>query len=910
MTPPRFPWSKKSADEPDETASTPAPKAEEPVTEQNEKPDASTPVSEAPGVEHAHHAEPFGEYAGQDRDPETISAEAEAHADEVEEELPAQVSQFDGDAADVVIDVPGTEPEAATATAPDDSAAAPEAVPATDTATDTAPDTATAAATDAPTTDGDASAEVVSSFGSPEDGAAAWASAHDSSGSQPTEATPADPTVDEWILEAVAEGRYYSPHSVLGIHPLGGGRTVIRARRPLAESVTAHLEPGGTVTLEHAHAGIWQGVFDGDPVDYTVEATYEDGPPWIADDPYRFAPTIGELDLHLIGEGRHEELWTALGAHVRTHGGISGVSFSVWAPHAQAARVVGDFNGWDGTGHALRNMGSTGVWEIFVPGLEADALYKFDLLGQDNVWHRKADPMARFAEQSPGTASIVAPPSTHEWQDAAWLEQRATTEVHRRPMSVYEMHVGSWRPGLGYRELAEPLIDYVLALGYTHVEFMPLAEHPFGGSWGYQVTGYYAPTSRFGNADDLRYLIDRLHGAGIGVLLDWVPGHFPKDGWALANFDGQPLYEHPDPRRGEQKDWGTLVFDFGQRQVKNFLVANALYWLEEFHVDGLRVDAVASMLYLDYSRNEGEWLPNQYGGRENLEAISLLQEANATAYKRNPGVVVIAEESTSWPGVTKPTSEGGLGFGYKWNMGWMHDSLQYIQEDPLYRSYHHNELTFSLVYAFSENFLLPISHDEVVHGKGSLFSKMPGDHWQKLANMRAYLAFMWAHPGKQLLFMGQEFGQQSEWSEGRGLDWWTLDQPSHQGLFDLVSQLNKSYVANPALWELDASHQGFEWLDGGDAERSVISFIRWAEDGSAIAVFVNFSGSPHHDYRTGLPFAGEWDEILNTDAAAFGGSGVGNMGTVTATNDPWAGRSASASMSLPPLGAVWLKYRG
>ncbi|MDO9395695.1 MAG: 1,4-alpha-glucan branching protein GlgB, partial [Herbiconiux sp.] len=490
-------------------------------------------------------------------------------------------------------------------------------------------------------------------------------------------------------------------------------------------------------------------------------------------DPYSFVPSLGELDLHLIGEGRHETLWTVLGAHTVEKWGVdaatAGTAFAVWAPHARAVRVIGDFNGWDGTRHAMRSLGGTGVWEIFIPELGAGSTYKFEILTQGGQWVSRADPMARYTEVPPLTASIIGA-SSYQWQDTGWMESRAASNPHTQPMSVYEMHLGSWRPGLDYRGVADELIPYLQELGFTHVEFMPLAEHPFGGSWGYQVTSYYAPTSRFGHPDDLRYLIDRLHQAGFGVLMDWVPGHFPKDEWALARFDGEALYEHPDPRRGEQPDWGTLVFDFGNSKVRNFLVANALYWLSEFHIDGLRVDAVASMLYLDYSRNEGEWLPNQYGGRENLEAISLLQEVTATAYKTNPGIVMIAEESTSWPGVTHATDRGGLGFGMKWNMGWMHDSLDYMSYDPMYRSYHHGEITFSFLYAFSENFMLPISHDEVVHGKGSLLTKMPGDHWQKLANLRAYLGFMWAHPGKQLLFMGQEFGQPSEWSEERGLD--------------------------------------------------------------------------------------------------------------------------------------------
>jgi 1,4-alpha-glucan branching enzyme len=725
------------------------------------------------------------------------------------------------------------------------------------------------------------------------------------------------PAVPPEVLEAVATGRYHNPHAVLGQHLVDAPGvtdplTVIRARRPLATEVIAILSTGARVELAHLSHGIWQGFSTLGIQDYTIEARYEGSPPWIADDPYRYLPTLGELDLHLIGEGRHERLWDVLGAHYRQHAGVmgttTGTAFAVWAPHARAARVIGDFNGWHGDGHAMRNMGSTGVWELFVPDLAPGSNYKFEMLAQSGEWVRKADPMARYTEVPPNTASVIGE-TDYEWADAAWLAQRAATDPHNAPMSIYEMHLGSWRPGLGYRDVADALIGYLQELAYTHVEFMPLAEHPFGGSWGYQVTGYFAPTSRYGHPDDLRYLIDRLHQAGIGVIMDWVPGHFPKDDWALARFDGQALYEHPDPRRGEQMDWGTYVFDFGQKQVRNFLVANALYWLEEFHIDGLRVDAVASMLYLDYSREEGQWLPNKYGGRENLEAISLLQEVNATSYKRNPGTVMIAEESTSWGGVTAATSGGGLGFGLKWNMGWMHDSLQYMQVDPMYRSHHHNDITFSFVYAFSENFLLPISHDEVVHGKGSLVSKMPGDSWKQLANVRAYLSFMWAHPGKQLLFMGQEFGQRSEWSEERGLDWWMLDQPAHRGLFNLVAQLNRLYQANPGLWALDNDPAGFEMIDGGAAADNVVSFLRFDTDGNPIACFFNFAGMPHTDYRVGLPFPGVWDEILNTDAAEYGGSGVGNLGQIEASADASGGHPASASLTLPPLAGLWLRLR-
>ena len=720
-------------------------------------------------------------------------------------------------------------------------------------------------------------------------------------------ATSSLPTLHPDHIAALVEGRHPRPHDALGQHEVDGG-FVIRAIRPLASSVTAVRHDGTRVSLTHAEQGLWQGFAPGRGQSYVLEATYDSAPDWAAEDPYRFVPSVGEVDLFLWGQGRHEQLWQVFGSHFRPHEGIEGTSFSVWAPHAQAARVIGDFNGWAGAGHAMRRLDDNGVWEIFIPGLTPGNTYKFELLTAAGHWVTRADPMARYTEVPPATGSKIGK-TLFEWSDGDWLAERATRDPHNSAMSVYEMHVGSWRPGLGYRELADELIGYLQETAFTHVEFMPLAEHPFGGSWGYQVTGYYAPTSRFGHPDDLRYLIDRLHNAGFGVLMDWVPGHFPKDEWALANFDGQPLYEHSDPRRGEQMDWGTLIFNFGDSQVRNFLVANALYWLEEFHIDGLRVDAVASILYLDYSREEGEWEPNVNGGRENLEAIGLLQEVNATAYKRNPGIIMIAEESTAWPGVTAPTDAPGLGFGLKWNMGWMHDSLSYMQEDPINRSHHHGEITFSMVYQYTEKFLLPISHDEVVHGKGSLLGKMPGDQWQKLANIRAYLAFMWAHPGKQLLFMGQEFGQPSEWSEERGLDWWILDQPIHRGLLNLVGQLNRTYREQPALWSRDNDPGGFEWLDAGDAEHNVVSFLRWDNDGNPIAVLMNFSGNTVGPYRVGLPFTGTWDEILNTDAADFGGSGVGNFGAVTATDEPWSSRPASAELTLPPLAGLWLKLR-
>ena len=711
------------------------------------------------------------------------------------------------------------------------------------------------------------------------------------------------------VLDQVALGAHAQPHDVLGAHVHEGAVTV-RTLKPLAQTVDVVTADGSRTPLRHERGGIWVGVLpDAGIADYRLEVAYPGHRAVTVDDPYRFLPTLGEIDQHLIGEGRHEQLWQVLGAHVRRYpgamGDVEGTSFAVWAPHARAVRVVADFNHWDGRASAMRSLGSSGVWELFVPGVGAGTRYKLELLGQDGHWAQKADPMAQGTEVPPSTASMVVT-SEYTWGDGAWMDARAARNPHTGPMSVYEVHLGSWRKGLSFRDLADQLVQHVLATGFTHVELMPVAEHPFGGSWGYQVTSYYAPTARLGHPDDFRHLVDTLHQAGIGVILDWVPAHFPKDSWALARFDGEPLYEYPDPRKGEHPDWGTLVFDYGRPQVRNFLVANALYWLEEFHVDGIRVDAVASMLYLDYSREDGDWVPNRYGGREHLEAIDFLQEFNATAYKRVPGIVTIAEESTAWPGVTRPTHLGGLGFGLKWNMGWMHDSLGYMAEDPVHRQYHHHRMTFSLMYAFTENFVLPVSHDEVVHGKGSLLRKMPGDRWQQLANMRAFLAYMWAHPGKQLLFMGSEFGQEAEWAEGRSLDWWLLDQPMHAGLQAMVTDLNHRYVDIPALWQLDDDPSGFEWIDANDAVHNVLSFVRRDRDDNELVCVVNFAGNPHEGYRVGLPAAGPWDEVLNTDAPQYGGSGVGNLGRVMAQDLPWHGMAASASLRVPPLAALWL----
>jgi 1,4-alpha-glucan branching enzyme len=743
--------------------------------------------------------------------------------------------------------------------------------------------------------------------------AGAAAEGKNMTGSAHTDSPHAPLHVDAHTLSRVGAGEHHAPHSVLGAHLDDYGHVTIRTVKHLAEAVNV-VTQAGTVPMTHEAEGVWVAVLEplqhGHVPDYRLEVTYEGAEPVTVDDPYRYLPTVGEVDLHLIGEGRHETLWTVLGAHMQHYkssmGDIDGVSFAVWAPNAEAVRVKGDFNAWDGRENSLRSLGSSGVWELFIPGVPAGACYKYEIKTKGGYWVEKADPMAFGTEVPPLTASRVVE-SHYQFQDADWMKERAARDPHNSPMSVYEVHLGSWRLGLSYRELAKELVDYVKWLGFSHVEFMPVAEHPFGGSWGYQVTSYYAPTSRFGHPDEFRFLVDSLHQAGIGVILDWVPAHFPKDNWALAQFDGQPLYEHADPNLGEHPDWGTLIFDFGRTEVRNFLVANALYWLDEFHIDGLRVDAVASMLYLDYSREHGQWQPNRFGGRENLEAISFLQEANATVYKTHPGAVMIAEESTAFPGVTAPTSQGGLGFGLKWNMGWMHDSLKYASEDPVNRKWHHGTVTFSMVYAFTENFLLPISHDEVVHGKGSMLRKMPGDRWQQLANLRAFLGYQWAHPGKQLIFMGTEFGQEAEWSEQHGLDWWLADIPAHRGVQLLLKELNELYRSTPALYSRDNEPGGFQWINGADADRNVLTFVRWDTEGNPLVCAVNFSGGPHKEYALGVPSTGAWTEVLNTDAEDFGGSGVLNVGTLTAEDEGIDGQPATLTVTLPPLGAAYFR---
>ena len=674
-------------------------------------------------------------------------------------------------------------------------------------------------------------------------------------------------TIPAADLARLNDCRHHDPHGFYGWHD-----GTVRTRQPGATEVQLHT-PTQSVSMDLVGDDIWEAKI-GDNCDYRLEISYPEAPTRTVADGYHFLPTVGSLDLHLIGEGRHERLWDVLGANLRSYdtemGTVSGVSFAVWAPNAQGVAVVGDFCGWNPTQYPMRSLGSTGVWEVFVPGIGAGEHYKFAIFSHEGR-KDKADPLAKRTACPPETDSIVDSTS-FAWSDSAWINKRTgNLDV---PMSIYEVHVGSWKVGANYNRLREELIPYLKEHGFTHVELLPVAEHPFGGSWGYQVSGYYSPSARWGSPDEFRELVNALHENGIGVIVDWVPAHFPKDDWALGRFDGQALYEHPDPRRGEQADWGTYVFDFGRNEVRNFLVANALYWAEEFHIDGLRVDAVASMLYLDYSRDE--WLPNQHGGRENLEAVQFLQETNATLNRTHPGVLTIAEESTSWPGVTAPTSENGLGFSLKWNMGWMNDTLEYFKHEPIHRSYHHGELTFSMVYAYSERYVLPFSHDEVVHGKGSLWERMPGDDWNKAAGLRALYGYMFSHPGKNLLFMGQEFGQTTEWSEEHSVDWSNLDgwgSEWHQGIKRLVRDINLIYRDTPALWSQDFSQDGFQWVKADDSTNNVLGYVRYGADGSALLAVCNLSGSSIPNYGLWVPQDGEWQMVLNTDDAVYEGAG-------------------------------------
>ncbi|MEJ2059085.1 MAG: 1,4-alpha-glucan branching protein GlgB [Gammaproteobacteria bacterium] len=712
-------------------------------------------------------------------------------------------------------------------------------------------------------------------------------------------------------LTPIIEARHHDPFNVLGKH-VEGGRTVIRAYLPYVQSVSLAEPDAALERVPGSDFFEWHGSEDAVPTPYRLQWTDDHGTRHEAVDPYCLPPQLSDFDLHLFGEGKHQHAYRFLGAHLHSFEGIDGVLFSVWAPNAERVSVIGDFNRWDGRRHPMRARGGSGVWELFIPGLSVGALYKFEIrnryTGDVLV---KTDPYAQRFELRPQTACIVAEDNGYEWRDADWIEGRIRNDWLHAPMSIYEVHLGSWQRDeygnfLDYRELAHRLVDYVKDMGFTHIELLPVTEHPLDASWGYQTTGYYAPTSRYGAPDDFRYFVDHCHRNGIGVLLDWAPGHFPKDAFALARYDGTALYEHEDPRRGEHRDWGTLIFNYGRNEVRNFLISSAMYWVEEFHIDGLRVDAVASMLYLDYSREAGDWLPNKFGGRENLEAIDFLRELNGSVQGRHIGVQIVAEESTAWPQVTRPPALGGLGFSSKWNMGWMHDTLEYFKMDPIYRHYHHDELTFGLLYAFTENFVLPFSHDEVVHGKRSLLYRMPGDEWQRFANLRLLYTYQFTYPGKKLLFMGCEFGQGSEWSAEHNLDWYVLQYPFHQGVQTCVRDLNHVYREHAALYHYDFEWQGFEWIDCHDASQSILSYLRRNGD-ELIIVILNFTPVPRHNYRVGVPQAGIYEEIFNSDSEFYGGSNVGNAGALHSEDISWMGRPCSLNLHLPPLGAIVLR---
>jgi 1,4-alpha-glucan branching enzyme len=713
-------------------------------------------------------------------------------------------------------------------------------------------------------------------------------------------------------------GLHSDPFRLLGPHRVGDDLE-IRVFRPDARAIDVVLDRDAdrAIAAERIEQeGFFCATVPGADRDvpYRLRVTAADGSQQLTRDPYQYGPIMGEVDLHLFAEGQHWKIYEKFGAQVRSIGDATGVYFAVWAPNAQRVSVVGDFNNWDGRVNPMRKLIEGGVWELFLPGIRQGAHYKFEIRTQSGAVLLKSDPFAFFNQPGKSTASLVYDLERYTWNDAEWMEARQRKNWPRNPISIYEVHLGSWRRKpeennrqLSYLELADTLLPYVLEMGFTHIELLPIAEHPFEGSWGYQVTNYYAPTSRFGPPDDFRHFIDRCHQAGIGVIMDWVPAHFPKDAHALADFDGTHLYEHRDPRQGEHQDWGTLIFNFGRNEVRNFLIGNALFWLDKYHVDGLRVDAVASMLYLDYSRKPGQWIPNVYGGRENLDAIYFLKKFNEVCYERFPGIITIAEESTAWPGVSRPTYLGGLGFGFKWNMGWMHDFLHYMSIDPIYRRYHHGNITFSLLYAFQENFILVLSHDEVVYGKRSLLSKMPGDEWQKFANLRMFLAWMYGQPGKKLLFMGGEFGQRNEWNHDTQLDWQLLQLPHHDQLRRLVQHLNYIYKSEPALWQLDDTYDGFDWIDFHDADNSVVSFLRKSGEGDIVAFVVSATPVVRYNYRLGVPEPGFYREIINTDAETYGGSNVGNFGGVQSEDRKWMGREHSIVMHLPPLATVAFK---
>ena len=732
---------------------------------------------------------------------------------------------------------------------------------------------------------------------------------------EPKKAGPAprsEITLAESEIDAIVNGQHGDPFAVLGVQSAGKGLAA-RCFIEGAETVEAFTLAGKSAgVLERLHP---EGFFAGklrvrkrQPIRYHASNS---GGDWWVTDAYSFGPVLGPMDDYYIGEGTHLRLFDKFGAHPMTHEGVEGVHFAVWAPNARRVSVVGDFNAWDGRRHTMRLRRDIGVWEIFIPEVAVGLHYKFEILDANGTrLPLKADPYGRASELRPATASIVAADMNHDWGDADHRAYWSNVDARRQPISIYEVHAGSWKRHedgsfLTWDELADELIPYVVKMGFTHIEFLPISEHPYDPSWGYQTVGLYAPTARFGPPEGFARFVDGAHRAGISVLIDWVPAHFPVDEHGLAKFDGTSLYEHADPRQGFHPDWNTAIYNFGRREVRSFLVNNALFWSEKYHIDGLRVDAVASMLYLDYSRKAGEWIPNQFGGRENLEAVNFLQETNKAVYGSHPGTITIAEESTSWPQVSAPVHEGGLGFGFKWNMGFMHDTLQYMSHEPIHRQYHHNEMTFGLLYAFSENYVLPLSHDEVVHGKGSLIAKMSGDPWQKFANLRAYYAFMWGYPGKKLIFMGQEFAQGREWSEARGLDWEQTGIPAHKGVQDLMRDLNRLYRDNVALHARDCEGEGFEWLLADESRTSVYAWIRKAPEAPPVAVIANFTPVPHQGYRVPLPAAGRWREILNTDAAPYGGSGMGNLGGVLAAEDP---QGIAAQVNLPPLATLWLEF--
>ncbi len=717
-------------------------------------------------------------------------------------------------------------------------------------------------------------------------------------------------------ISRFVRGLHSDPFSVLGPHKVGDD-VEIRVFRPDAQAVEVVLdrEPDKPIAAERSDKeGFFCASVPGAERDvpYHLRIVKLDGSERLARDAYQYGPIMGDVDLHLFSEGKHWEIYEKFGAHFRTIGDATGVYFAVWAPNAERVSVVGDFNDWDGRVNPMRRLLSAGVWELFLPGITQGAHYKFEIRTQTGAVLLKSDPFASFNQPGKTTASLVYDLERYTWSDAEWMEARQKKNWPQSPISIYEVHLGSWRRKEGnrqltYLELADTLLPYVLDLGYTHIELLPVAEHPFEGSWGYQVTNYFAPTSRFGPPDDFRHFIDKCHQAGIGVIMDWVPAHFPKDAHALAEFDGTHLFEHMDPRQGEHQDWGTLIFNYGRNEVRNFLIGNALFWFDKYHIDGLRVDAVASMLYLDYSRKPGQWIPNVYGGRENLDAIYFLKRFNEVCYEHFPGIITIAEESTAWPGVTRPTYLGGLGFGFKWNMGWMHDFLHYMSIDPIYRRFHHGNITFSLLYAFQENFILVLSHDEVVYGKRSLLSKMPGDEWQKFANLRMFLAWMYGHPGKKLVFMGGEFGQANEWNHDTQLDWELLKLPRHDGLRRLVQHLNYTYKNESALWQLDDTYDGFDWIDFHDADKSVVSFLRKSRDGDVVVFIVNATPEVRYNYRLGVPEAGFYREVINTDGETYGGSNVGNLGGVQSEAREWMAREHSILIHLPPLATVALK---